>query len=127
MKKREEKRPELLEVATKVKNLPVSARKLRLIVEEVKKIDPLEAIRKLKFLNKKGALFLIKGIKTVLADAENNFGLDKETVVFKEILVGEGKRLKRRDFSHGARFNGGLIQKPRTHLVIKVIGEKKSK
>lgn len=116
-------KPELVEVKTEAKYLPISPRKLRLIVEAVKQLAPEEALRKLAFLNKKGARFLIKAIKTALADAENNFGLIRNTLKFREILVNEGPRLKRRDKSHGARFNGGIIQKRRSHLVIKVIGQ----
>ena len=105
----EKKQPELIEVKTEAKYLPISPRKLRLVAEAVKRLEPEEALRKLAFLNKKGAQFLIKAIKTALADAENNFGLAKDSLRFVEILVNEGPRLKRRDKSHGARFNGGII------------------
>lgn len=119
------KKPDLIEVETQSNYLPISPRKLRLIVKEIKPMNPDQALRKLAFLNKKGARFIIKAIKTVLADAENNFGLNLTSLSFKEILVNEGPRLKRRDKSHGARFNGGLIMRPKSHLVIKVVGEKK--
>ncbi len=121
--KKEKKKGELVEVKTEAKYLPISPRKLRLVVEAVKGLEPEEALRKLAFLNKKGARFLTKAIKTALADAENNFGLVKESLRFKEILVNEGPRLKRRDKSHGARFHFGLIQKRRSHLVVKLVGE----
>jgi len=117
-------RKELVEVKSSTKFLPVSPRKLRLMVKTIKKFLPQEALRKMKFLNKKTARLLTKAIKTAVADAYHNFGLKKETLKFKEILVGEGPRMKRRDYSHGARFNSGLIQKPKAHLTIKIVGEK---
>ena len=125
--KKKIKKPELVEVKTKVKYLPISSRKLGLIVKAIKKLEPGEALRQLRFLNKKGARFLIKAIRTALADGENNFGLARESLQFKEILVDQGPALKRRDKSHGARFNGGLIRKSRSHLTIKLVGQKKEK
>lgn len=115
---------EMITVKTEVKYLPISPRKLRLIVAAIKKLSPKEAIRKLSFLNKKGSVFIIKAIKTVLADAEHNFKLDKESLVFDQMIVNQGPVLKRRDNHHGARFNGGLIKKPKSHLLIKVVGRK---
>ncbi len=114
----------LIEVKTEAKYLPISARKLRLIVNEIKEMKPSEALRKLAFLNKKGARFLIKAIKTVIADSKYNFKLNKDSLCFKEILVNKGPSLKRRDKSHGARFHSGVIKKSRAHLVVKVVGEK---
>lgn len=107
-------------VKTEAKYLPISARKLRLVVEAAKQVEPEEAMKKLKFMNKKGAKFLHKAIKTALADAEHNFDLPKENLVFDEIIVNEGPTLKRRDKSHSARSHPGTIRKRRSHLVVKV-------
>ncbi len=121
VRKKEEK---LVVVTTKTKYLRISPRKLRLLARAVKNLTPTEALSKLKVWNKKGASFLQKSIKTVLADAENNFGLDKDSLKFKEIVVGEGPRLKRMDRSHGARFAQGLRQKRMSHLKVVVLGRK---
>jgi len=125
MTQKRQKKPELVEVKTEANFLPISPRKLKLVVDGIKLMAPDQALRRLALWNKKGARFLVKAIRTVIADAKNNFGLDPDGLSFKEILVNEGPRLKRRDRSHGARFSGGLIMKPRSHLVIKVVGEKK--
>lgn len=111
-------KPEI--VKTETKYLPITPRKLRLVVETAKQKSPQEAMRKLKFMNKKGAKFLHKTIKTALADAEHNFGLNKEELVFDEVIVNEGPMLKRRDKSHGARSHPGMIRKRRSHLVVKL-------
>lgn len=107
-------------VKTESKYLPISARKLRLVVEAAKNKNPLQAMKELKFMNKKGARFLSKAIKTALADAEHNFAMNKDNLVFDEIIVNEGPTLKRRDRSHGARFHPGMIRKRRSHLIVKV-------
>ena len=108
-------------VKTEARYLPISERKMRLVIKAVKNLQPDEALEKLEFINKKGARFLIKAIKTALADAENNFGLERKGLAFKEILANQGPSLKRRDKSHGARFHSGIIRRNRTHLVIKLV------
>jgi len=106
-------------VKTEARFLPISPRKMRLVVEAVKKMPPEQAIKLLSFSNKKGAKFLVKAIKTALADAEHNFDLNKDNLVFEEIVVNEGPALKRRDKSK-RMFRYGIIRKRRSHLVVKV-------
>jgi large subunit ribosomal protein L22 len=106
-------------VKTEAKFLPISPRKLRLIVERVKNLSPQKAEEKLRFLNKKGAKFLAKAIKASLSDAEHNFRLNKDDLVFEEIIVNEGPVLKRRDKSK-RMFRYGVIKKRRSHLVVKL-------
>jgi len=118
------KKSAVVEVKTEARFLPISERKMRLVVEQIKTLSPVEALTSLQFLNKKAANFLIKAIKTAIADAENNFQLDKDSLSFAEIKVNRGPVLKRRDVYHGARFNGGIIKKPRTHLIIRLVAKK---
>jgi len=106
-------------VKTEAKFLPISPRKLRLIVEAAKTMPPEQAVKQLSFSNKKGSKFLVKAIKTALADAEHNFDLNKDNLVFEEILVNEGPALKRRDKSK-RMFRYGIIRKRRSHLIVKV-------
>lgn len=106
-------------VKTEAKFLPLSPRKLRLVVEAVKEFSPQVAVEKLRFMNKKGADYLAKAIQTALADAEHNFDLKKDNLVFDEIVVNEGPVLKRRDKSK-RMFRYGIIKKRRSHLVVKL-------
>lgn len=76
------------------KYLIESPRKLRLVVAMVKKMSPLEAVDKLPFVGKRAAGNLAKVIKTALANARNQSASDTN-LVFKEIQIGEGPRLKR--------------------------------
>lgn len=106
-------------VKTEAKFLTISPRKLRLVAQSIKDLSPEEAIKKLTFMNKKGAKYLAKAIKTVISDAEHNFDLDKNNLVFEEIVVNEGPVLKRRDKSK-RMFRYGIIKKRRSHLIVKV-------
>ena len=83
-----------MEIVATQKYLLLSPRKIRPVVEVVKKMRPVEAIAKLPFVGKKAAEPLIKVIKQALANARSK-GLSEGDLFFKEIQVGEGPRLKR--------------------------------
>jgi large subunit ribosomal protein L22 len=76
------------------KYLIESPRKLRAVVALIKKMKPTEAIERLPFAGKRAADNLSKVIKSALANAKNQ-GVGETDLVFKEIQIGEGPRLKR--------------------------------
>jgi large subunit ribosomal protein L22 len=76
------------------KYLLMSPRKIRLVVGVIKKMKPAEAIEKLPFVQKRAGAELAKVIKAAVAAAKNA-GVSETDLVFKEIQIGEGPRLKR--------------------------------
>lgn len=76
------------------KYLLMSPRKIRLVVGVIKKMKPVEAIEKLPFVQKRAGAELAKVIKSAIASAKNQ-GVGEGDLVFKEIQIGEGPRLKR--------------------------------
>jgi large subunit ribosomal protein L22 len=76
------------------KYLIMSPRKLRLVVGLIKKMSPVDAIEKLPFASRRAAFDLGKVIKSALANATSQ-GVSEKDLVFKEIQIGEGPRLKR--------------------------------
>ncbi len=76
------------------KYLLMSPRKIRLVVALIKKMKPAEAIEKLPFVQKRAGGEVAKVIKSAMASAKNS-GVGEADLIFKEIQVGEGPRLKR--------------------------------
>jgi large subunit ribosomal protein L22 len=76
------------------KYLLMSPRKIRLVVGVIKKMKPAEAVEKLPFVQKRAGAELAKVIKAAIAAAKNA-GVSETDLVFKEIQIGEGPRLKR--------------------------------
>jgi large subunit ribosomal protein L22 len=107
------------------KNIQISPRKLRLLVDEVRKFSPVEALNRVKFINTKSARALTQALKNIIADAKNNFNLDTNSLKFDTIKADEALKIKRMDKSHGSRFARGLIQKRHSRLVIIVKGVQK--
>ena len=107
------------------KNIQLSPRKLRLLVDDVRKLSPVEALSRVKFVNTKAARILTQALKNIIADAKNNFSLDTNSLKFDTIKADEALKIKRMDKSHGSRFARGLIQKRHSRLVIIVKGVQK--
>ncbi len=84
-----------MEIQASVKNLRMSPRKVRLVVDVVRKLPIEQALEQLRFINKQAAGPVAKLLKTALADAEHNFNLDRKNLMIKEIKVDEGLTLKR--------------------------------
>ncbi|MDD4937498.1 MAG: uL22 family ribosomal protein [Candidatus Shapirobacteria bacterium] len=107
------------------KNLMVSPRKLRLLVNRIRPLSPNIALTNLKFVNTKAARILIKALTNIIADAKNNFNLDIDSLKFDTIKADEAMKIKRMDKSHGSHFARGIIQKRHSRLLIKVKGVQK--
>lgn len=121
-----EKKETIFKMAKYVnKNIQLSPRKLRLLVDEVRKLSPTEALNRVKFINTKAARILTQALKNIIADAKNNFNLDTNSLKFDTIKADEALKIKRMDKSHGSRFARGLIQKRHSRLVIIVKGVQK--
>lgn len=76
------------------KYLLASPRKVRLVVDLIKKMKPTDVVEKLPFSKRRAANDLLKVVKSAIANAKNQ-GVSDTDLVFKEIQVGEGPRLKR--------------------------------
>lgn len=77
------------------KYIRTSPRKLRLIADAVRSLEPSDALIQLKFMNKRAAEPLMKVIKQALANAKNAKGFSPENLKFKHIDIGEGPTYKR--------------------------------
>ena len=84
-----------MEVSASAKYLPVSARKIRLVLEQLpgKRVD--EAMVMLRYLPTPHARLVAKVLNSAAANAENNYSLDREDLRVKRAWAGEGRSLKR--------------------------------
>ncbi|EKE04888.1 MAG: 50S ribosomal protein L22 [uncultured bacterium] len=109
-----------MEFKSEQKHLILSPRKIRPVVDVIKKMTPAKALENLPFIKKRASEFLIKVIKSAIANAGQK-GADVNNLVFKEIQIGEGPRLKRGQPVSRGRWHP--IKKRMSH--IKVILESK--
>jgi len=76
------------------KFLLISPKKVRPVANMIKKLSPTKAMESLPFVGSKAAIVLKKVIVSAVANAKAK-GASEETLIFKEIQIGEGPRLKR--------------------------------
>ncbi len=84
-----------MKVRAKLNNLRISPRKVKLVTDLIKGFDVDKALIQLAKNDKKAGHPLMKLLKSAVANAENNFRLDKKDLYVYDIQVGEGRRLKR--------------------------------
>jgi large subunit ribosomal protein L22 len=83
-----------MEIIAEQKFLLMSPRKIRPVAKTIKRLSPARAVLTLPFMGNKAALVLSKVIKSAIAQAKER-GTSESDLVFKEIQIGEGPRLKR--------------------------------
>lgn len=84
-----------MEVKASATSLPISPQKMRLVCDVVRGKDADQALTILTHLPKKGADMLIKVLSSAVANAENNFELNRADLYIKTIYANESFRLKR--------------------------------
>ncbi len=99
-----------------IKNLPITPKKLRFLLPEVKKMTPKEALEKLPYINKKAARMFYKAIKSCVDNAKNLFGVDENMLKFKSLTVEEGLKLKR--WRAGSRGRAKPYRKRYSHIKV---------
>jgi large subunit ribosomal protein L22 len=105
-----------MEVRAKITNQRTSPQKVRLIANEVRGNSVGKAIDKLTFSTKKSAKVVKKVLESAISNAENNFGLDIDTLKVSTIFVDQGVTLKR--FRARAKGRGTRILKRTSHITV---------
>lgn len=109
-----------MEIKAKVKHIKISPRKVRLVADIVRGAKIGDALNQLAFTNKKATKPVEKLIKSAIANAENNYELEKENLFVKEIIVNEGPTLHR--WMPRARGRATPVRKRTSHIDL-VLGE----
>ncbi len=85
------------------KNIKVSPRKVRLVVDSVKKQSLNKGLSILSLMPKRAAQPVKKALDSAIANAVNNFKVERAALSIRDIIVTEGARLKRYHFAARGR------------------------
>ncbi len=99
----------------------IAARKVRLVIDLIRGKNVAEAFSILKFTPKSASPVIAKVLKSAVANAENNFDLDREDLYVSKAIANEGPTLKR--FRPRAKGSASPINKRTSHITI-VVSEK---
>jgi len=99
------------------KYIRISPTKVRPVIQLIKGSNAAEAMAMLELVNKKGAYYLRKVIKSALANAKNK-GYQENTMFISKVVANPGPSLKRyRAASFG---RATMIRKRMSHILIEL-------
>jgi len=110
-----------MKVTAQLHGLRLAPRKVRAVVDLVKKRDATEATHQLEYMVRRPAPQLLKLLKSAVANAENTYHMVPDNLYIKEFIVEEGIKLKR--YMPRAQGRATEIQKKTSHVRI-VLDEK---
>ena len=112
-----------MEITARAKQVRISPRKMRLVIDLVRGKDVNEALAILRFTPNKAAHDIYKVIRSAQASAENNYDLDPDDLYVKRIYADDGPTYKR--WRPRARGRVNQILKRTSHLTV-VVAEKEA-
>jgi len=107
-----------VEVVAIARQIGISARKLRPVIDTVRGKSVDEALAILRFTPTPAARVVAKVVKSAAANAENNFELSPSDLKIVRIYADEGHTLKR--FRARARGRASSILKRSSHITVVV-------
>lgn len=111
------------EVLAHLKHTGLSAQKVRLVCDVVRGRAADEALDMLRFMPQAAARPVYKLIRSAIANAEQNFGMNREDLFVKRIFADEAPTMKRGRFAAKGRWKPVL--KRSSHITV-VLGERES-
>jgi large subunit ribosomal protein L22 len=107
-----------MEVKAVAKNVRLTPRKVRLVLDLVRGKDVKEALAILKFTPRNTAPVVAKVIKSAAANAKNNHQLDEDKLYVKACYADEARVLKR--WMPRAKGSASQILKRSSHITVVV-------
>lgn len=92
------------EVKAEARYIPMSAQKVRLVIDQVRGMNADDALDQLSFMPQFAAKPVFKLIRSAIANAEENYGLAREDLFISEIYADEGPTRRWRRFGARGRF-----------------------
>ena len=94
----------------------ISGQKLNLLAQQIRGLKVDRAMAELEFSRKRAAGDVLKLLKSAVANADNNHGLDIDSLIVAEAHVGKNLVMKR--MHARARGRGVSVEKPFSQLTI---------
>ncbi len=98
------------------KSIRISPYKVRSVLDVIRGKSYIEAVALLKTMNKSSSAPILKVVNSAAANAENNLGMNKDTLYVAECFADEGRTLKR--YQPVSKGRGHSIMKRTTHITV---------
>jgi large subunit ribosomal protein L22 len=107
------------DIRAELKNCGVSAQKTRLVIDLIRGKPAVEAMTTLKFTNKVAARHVGKLLASAVANAEENFGVNRDDLFVYKITADEAPTRKWRSFGARGRFKPLLRRSSHITVVLR--------
>ncbi len=107
------------DIRAELKNTSISAQKVRLVVNLVRGKPAVEALNTLQFLPQAAARQVSKVLASAVANAEENFGVARESLYIHTIVADEAPTRKWRRFGARGRFKPLLRRSSHITVVLR--------
>ena len=101
------------------RNVPMSAQKVRLVIDLVRGKDVQEALEILRYVTNRAAHPVAKVVASAMANAEENFGISRDDLYIHTIYADEGRTRKWRRFGARGRFKPWLRRSSHITVVLR--------
>lgn len=112
----------MTDIHAQLRFLPLSAQKVRLVVDLVRGKGATEALELLRFANKRAALPVGKLVASAVANAEENFGVSRDDLYVATIFADEAPTRKWRRFGARGRFKPILRRTSHVTIILRERG-----
>ncbi len=102
--------------------LPMSAQKVRLVVDMIRGKGANDALEMLRFVPKAAALPVRKLLASAVANAEENYGVSRDDLIVAQVFANEAPTRKWRRFGARGRFKPILRRNSHVTVVLRERG-----
>ncbi len=110
------------DIQAKLRNLSLSAQKVRAVIDMVRGKSANDALEILRFVNKGAALPVRKLVASAVANAEENFGVSRDDLFVAKITADEAPTRKWRRFGARGRFKPILRRTSHVTIILREHG-----
>ena len=107
------------DIRAKLSYQSVSAQKVRLVIDLIRGKDAVKALEMLRFVQKRSAEPVRKLLASAVANAEENFGLNREDLYVAKIYADEAPTRKWRRFGARGRFKPLLRRSSHVTVILR--------
>jgi large subunit ribosomal protein L22 len=107
------------DIRAQLRFLPLSAQKVRLVIDLVRGQDAVDALETLRFVQKRAALPVRKLLASAVSNAEENFGVSRDDLYVATIFADEAPTRRWRRFGARGRFKPILRRTSHVTVVLR--------
>jgi large subunit ribosomal protein L22 len=108
-----------IDIRAHARFIPISPRKVRLIVDLIRGMGVLEALEVLKFMTNRSAKPVSKVVSSAMSNAEENFGVSRDDLYIHRIFADAGPTRRWRRFGARGQFKPWLRRSAHITVILR--------